>query len=259
MFEIREIPSNLKSPLEKLFSDNPGVDLSIPSILEGQRGKCITIRTDHMTNPTAVQIEHGTFTVFAGTPDRATAIKFIEKLKSPCGIQPSTGNWIPWIKEIYPDNTATYKRYSLSASSLDRNKLFSLIGHHPCRDKIKSIDLAIAEQLNKDERGQYHLLNYEHPADFAGKAMGYVIIEDDIIAAACTSAFVCSKGIEFNIVTHPGFRNQGLATIVAAKLIIDCLDKGLEPHWDAANEISRKLALKLGYEDKSIYEMVVYK
>ena len=90
--------------------------------------------------------------------------------------------------------------------------------------------------------------------------MGYVIMEDDVIAAACTSAFVFSKGLEFNIVTHPEFRNRGLATIVAAaRLIIDCLDKGLEPHWDAANDISRKLALKLGNQEKSIYEMVVYK
>lgn len=89
--------------------------------------------------------------------------------------------------------------------------------------------------------------------------MGYLVQDGDVVAAACTSALVCSKGIELNIITHPGFRNKGLATIVAARLILDCLDKGIEPHWDAANDTSKNLALKLGYEEKGTYDIVVYK
>ena len=90
-------------------------------------------------------------------------------------------------------------------------------------------------------------------------SMGYCIMEGDVIAAACTAALVCSKGIEMNIITHPQFRKKGLATIVAASMITDCLEKGLEPHWDAANDISKTLALKLGYKEAGSYDIVVYK
>lgn len=38
-----------------------------------------------------------------------------------------------------------------------------------------------------------------------------------------------------------------LATVAAAALILDCLDNGKYPSWDAANLNSVKLAQKLGY------------
>jgi len=74
-----------------------------------------------------------------------------------------------------------------------------------------------------------------------------------------TAALVCSKGIELNIITDPAFRTKGLATIVAAKLIIDCLEKGWAPHWDAANDACLHLALKLGYKPEGAYDILVYK
>lgn len=78
MFELSTVPPGLKTTLEKLFNAPPGVDLSIPSVLEGQKGACIAIKVDHMTSPTAAQIEHGSFTVFAGRPERETAAAFIK-------------------------------------------------------------------------------------------------------------------------------------------------------------------------------------
>jgi len=45
-----------------------------------------------------------------------------------------------------------------------------------------------------------------------------------------------------------------LATVVSAALILDCLENGKYPNWDAANTTSAKLAEKLGYEFDKAYD-----
>jgi predicted GNAT family acetyltransferase len=117
----------------------------------------------------------------------------------------------------------------------------------------------MATDLAEDEWGQYHFLNYHSAEQFVQKGVGFGVIAGSRIAAACTSALVCSTGIEMNIITLPAFRKKGLATLVAAKLIVYCLENGLVPHWDAANEVSKQLAGKLGYREEGEYGIVVCK
>ncbi|HSJ37158.1 MAG TPA: GNAT family N-acetyltransferase, partial [Planococcus sp. (in: firmicutes)] len=54
--------------------------------------------------------------------------------------------------------------------------------------------------------------------------------------------------------TDPQYQRKGLAAITASALILDCLDNGLYPSWDAANAESAKLAEKLGYIFKETYD-----
>ncbi|MHA1969870.1 MAG: GNAT family N-acetyltransferase, partial [Candidatus Hodarchaeales archaeon] len=56
------------------------------------------------------------------------------------------------------------------------------------------------------------------------------------------------------ILTHPDYRGRGFATVVSAKMIEYCLEREIEPHWDAANPYSVKLALKLGFTDPESYK-----
>ena len=55
------------------------------------------------------------------------------------------------------------------------------------------------------------------------------------------------EGIEIQIDTKEEYRRRGLAYASGAKLILECLDRGLYPSWDAENWGSVKLAEKLGY------------
>ncbi|MBG9732904.1 hypothetical protein ABD86_00095 [Paenibacillus alvei] len=48
-------------------------------------------------------------------------------------------------------------------------------------------------------------------------------------------------------------RRKGLAATVASTLILDFLDRGKYPGWDAANAESVELAKKLGYTFKESY------
>ncbi len=62
------------------------------------------------------------------------------------------------------------------------------------------------------------------------------------------------SGIEIEVATNYNHRRKGLATIVSAALILDCLEKEIYPNWDAANTTSAKLAEKLGYVFDKAYD-----
>jgi RimJ/RimL family protein N-acetyltransferase len=67
-----------------------------------------------------------------------------------------------------------------------------------------------------------------------------------------------SKAIDIEIKTSPDFRKKKLGTVVGAKLVSYCLENKIEPRWLAANPVSEKLAMKLGYirgESYDTYEI----
>ena len=90
--------------------------------------------------------------------------------------------------------------------------------------------------------------------DFLNRGIGYAIIHKDRVVSAATSFSIYDDGIEIEVATHPAYRRNDLATIVASTLILDCLDKGKYPSWDGANEESVKLAQKIGYKLYESYD-----
>ena len=62
---------------------------------------------------------------------------------------------------------------------------------------------------------------------------------------------------EIEVETSPYYRRCGLATVVSAALVLECLERGLEPCWDAANPASAGLARKLGLESVGCYNAYV--
>lgn len=64
------------------------------------------------------------------------------------------------------------------------------------------------------------------------------------------------EGIEIEVDTVVAERRKNLATIACSALILNCLEEGLYPSWDAQNMNSVRLAKKLGYEFD--YEYTAY-
>ena len=70
----------------------------------------------------------------------------------------------------------------------------------------------------------------------------------DTIVSGASSYSYYSGGIEIEIDNREAFRRRGLDLVCGARLILECLDRGLYPSWDAQNLGSISLAKKLGYE-----------
>jgi len=89
--------------------------------------------------------------------------------------------------------------------------------------------------------------------DYKNRGLGFVILHGDAIVSGATSYTVYDQGIEIEIDTKEEYQRRGLALICASRLILECLDKGLYPSWDAANLKSLALAEKLGYHFDKAY------
>ena len=83
---------------------------------------------------------------------------------------------------------------------------------------------------------------------FSAHGIGCAVLFGDTIVSGASSYSYYSGGIEIEIDTRADFRRRGLALACGARLILECLDRGLYPSWDAQNLGSLSLAKKLGYE-----------
>ena len=72
-------------------------------------------------------------------------------------------------------------------------------------------------------------------------------LKDGELAAGASSYSRYIEGIEVQVDTKKEHRRKGLAYACGAKLILECLERGLYPSWDAQNLWSVALAEKLGY------------
>ena len=77
---------------------------------------------------------------------------------------------------------------------------------------------------------------------------GMVILKDGQIVSGASSYTRYKEGIEIEVDTIEAERRKHLATIACSALILNCLEEGLYPSWDAQNINSVRLAEKLGYE-----------
>jgi len=77
------------------------------------------------------------------------------------------------------------------------------------------------------------------------------------LVAGASSYTIYPGGIEIEIDTKPEYRDQGLATVCGAALILECLRRGLYPSWDAHDLRSVALAEKLGYHRDHPYPVYV--
>ncbi len=91
------------------------------------------------------------------------------------------------------------------------------------------------------------MCHFASKAAYLEQGRGFAVLKGGEPVAMASSYTVYREGIEIEIDTLEGERRKGLATALAAALILSCLQDGLYPSWDAANMDSVRLAEKLGY------------
>jgi GNAT superfamily N-acetyltransferase len=95
--------------------------------------------------------------------------------------------------------------------------------------------------------------NWRTAEDFLERGVGFGVFSGERCVAGCSSFTLANGKLEIEIDTEPDYRRRGLARAVAATLILHCLDRGIEPCWDAHNPPSAQLALQLGFDGAQPY------
>lgn len=98
-----------------------------------------------------------------------------------------------------------------------------------------------AESWSRDLVSQFE--SYER---YSALGLGVAAVKDGAVVAGASSYTAYRGGIEIEVDTKPEHRRRGLARACAARLMLECLERGLYPSWDAQNPASAALAIELG-------------
>ena len=207
--------------------------------------------------PKSVMAVLGDFIFFAGEPCREFVMKKPEKFVI---MVPQTGTWAHLIEECYKDKCRQVTRYAMKKDTVfDKDRLTDLLAGCPEGYRLHFIDEALYEQCRKNQWSEDLVSVFESKKEYMEKGLGVVAVKDGEIAAGASSYTRYREGIEIEVDTRVDERRKHLATACCARLILECLERGLYPSWDAQNLNSVHLAEKLGYElshEYTAYEVI---
>lgn len=231
------------------------------SCLEGIMGE---VYADDPADPGSAMAALGDFCFFAGAVNEE-----LLRYKAPnCNqdfriMVPQNEKWAEAIEEVYKENARRVERYAFRKEKdiFDAEKLNKLAAAIPENGTLKLVDEKIYDQCKKEDWSRDLVSQFPTYEEYRKTGIGVVLLLDGRIAAGASSYSVYSQGIEIEIDTREEYRRRGYATVCGAKLILECLDRGLYPSWDAQNRNSAALAGKLGYHYShtyTAYEVVVH-
>jgi GNAT superfamily N-acetyltransferase len=238
------------------FFANHRPSFIIDCVLEGHLGTTIA---DDEKEPTVVQLAFADVVVLAGDSGHPVALELVKRLPENKIILPSPPGWSDLLAQVHGNGLKKLRRFAFSGKVLDLDHLRPLAGNLPEGYRIERIDIELARRIYADPSiiSEDHVRNFNSPECFVERGIGFCALRRDRIVCGASSYAFCDKGIEVQVNTHPDFRGRGLATAVSAALLTYCLDHGIEPHWDTGNEISLRLAEKLGYVQTNSYEVLL--
>ena len=248
------VDANLSLQLRGFFPDYQW-NYVADAILERTMGKVLV---DDLNNPQVVALTLPKFRlhIMGGDANHPAARDYLSGLSSFTTLFVGKSGWKDALDETLAGKVVILKRYAFSSESLDIENLKSVRSKLAEGFRLEKINLEYAKQIiaGKSDLADGLLLGFDSAEDFAERGFGYCTLEGDKVVCVAATAAVCSKGIEVQINTHPKYRGRGLASATGAALIVECLEKGIDPNWDAASEISAGLAKKLGYTPQGTYD-----
>lgn len=162
---------------------------------------------------------------------------------------PQDEAWADCIAEILGIKAKPVMRYAIKKEPdvFDKEKLARAVADIPAGTMLKLIEESEYKNCMSEPWSRDLVGNYKDFETFQKLGLGVVAICDGKIVSGASSYSSYNGGIEIEIDTKPEYRRNGFAYACGAKLILECLNRGLYPSWDAQNLASVALAEKIGY------------
>lgn len=224
------------------------------SCLQGVMGH---IYADDVDKPLSAMAVLADFCFLAGRPNR----ELVSYKPRWCTqdfmiIVPQNDDWAEEIERCYADKAKKVTRYAMKKEpdAFDRERLRDIVGQLSLDYTLCMIDAPLFDYCKKEKWCQDFVSQYPDYETYQRVGLGVVIMKDRVPVAGASSYTAYRGGIEVEIDTKEEYRRRGLAAVCGAKLILECLDRGLYPSWDAQNLWSVSLAEKLGYHLSHEYD-----
>jgi GNAT superfamily N-acetyltransferase len=244
-----ELDRDNRASLRRLFDHYPCLHGSVGAVIEGGMGK---VFADAREEP-CVALAVLDFHFLAGDPRHANALRLCTLLQPGEVVIAPTPAWQHLVAATYPNALAVYHREAFQADKFDVDKLRWFCQALPSGFALRQVRLEEVTQFATDLAPAL-VYNFRSHEEFMTRGVGLGILHQGRFVSGASSAAVGGGRLEIEIQTHRQFRRRGLARAVAAALILYCLEHGLEPCWDAANEPSAALARQLGFHSTGKYE-----
>jgi GNAT superfamily N-acetyltransferase len=226
----------------------------VDGILQGHFGE---VRADLDLDAHAASLSLGPFTFLGGDCDHSFADELIGQLADFCVILVADRTWHQKITAWEGSKTDVAQRHVFSDKALDRIRLQALASEVPDGFEIRAIDSGLAgRMLAEVSENLVPDLFWKSSDDFIKRGFGYCALSNGRVEAGVTSALLIDAAAGIQINTNPGHQGKGLATALGARFLLDCLDRGIEPHWDTGDPASYHLAEKLGYQLAGAYSVL---
>ena len=251
---IRIAPEKAKA-LWPLFGDTQ--ETMVWSCLQGRMGEVLADGEEQPACALALLGDFGFFGGDACAPGAAGLLDYAAGL--PAGrILTGAEAWLAGMEEAFGNRARAVTRYAIcKGTAFDRERLEKLAGALPAGFVLRRIDRALYARCLESGWAADFVSCFGCWEAYERWGLGFAALKDGTLAAGASSYSSYEGGIEIEVDTKEEFRRQGLATACGARLILECLDRGLYPSWDAANPASVGLAEKLGYVPGEAYRCFV--
>ncbi|KXH71499.1 MAG: hypothetical protein AM326_11770 [Candidatus Thorarchaeota archaeon SMTZ-45] len=240
-----------RSQLRSLFESHKRARALIFPALDQGRGNIWTNSTEA---PTVARLQLVVINAVAGdstSPDAVELIRMIEPMQLVFG---PDDKWTRIIKNLWGERLGIQKRALLSPDTLNLDHLKHLLNQLPKDYKLKRMELEAIKRL--DKRNSMHIPTFFGSSEsFHKMGIAYGIYYGSKLVCMASTFMPFTNEFEIQVDTFDlEHRRKGLATVASAALLIHALENGIVPQWDAANEASINLALKLGYINPDPWE-----
>ncbi len=240
-----------RSKVRPLFDSHTRARAVIFPALDLGRG---SVWTNSVEVPTVARLQIAIINAVAGdsaSPDAEEIIRMIEPMQVVFG--PDEG-WTQIIKDLWGEQLGIQPRTFFSPESLDLDHLRHLRDQVPAGYKLERMDVEAIRRM--DKRRAMHIPTFFGTSEeFHKMGIAYCIKHEDEVVSIASTFTPFTDLFEIQVDTlNTDHRRKGLATAVSAALMVHALENGMVPYWDAANEASTHLALKLGYTNPDHWE-----
>lgn len=248
-----------KSILQPLFSG--WEETLIWSCLQNVMGRAFA---DREKDPRSAQLVIGDFCFFSGKPDAELIANKPSGRQSDFIIMvPKDEAWSEAIEKVWKSSAGRRSRYAIKKEPdvFDRDLLNRAVKCLMPSFSLRMIDEGLYRQVMEQDWSRDLCSQFADYEDYRKRGIGVVALLGEEVVSGASSYTVYHGGIEIEIDTKKEYRRQGLAFSCGAKLILECLNRGLYPSWDAHNPGSVALAGKLGYHfdrEYPVYEITGY-
>ncbi|MCG8456401.1 MAG: GNAT family N-acetyltransferase [Holophagales bacterium] len=243
--------------ISPLFAASPHLVAIRRAALESRLGQ---VWVDALEAPTVARIELGCYAIFGGDAHAAEARELIRGVRAPIELVYPDSRWRRAILAVHGKGLQDRPMEGFSGDSLEPAELGRMGEGLPEGYVLRRLDTGSAEQLD-GELEPHGLQTYGSPEHLVSEGLAWGAFLDGPerrLVSVASSYARSSRLVEVAISTRPEHRGRGLAAATAARFCLGALDLGLEPRWNAANPISRRLAHRLGFRSLGWCEVLFW-